>query len=313
MKPPLEPFKAIALFTPSGDFAYCKDTEKHKHWHVHLCSALQEALNLSEAPHFLLHGYKATVDVYWDPTQNQLQITATAMPAILQYRGLLNYLFQIPGTRWQVDTINEALCDPQLLKHYRQEFPQLWKFHDLMIPVMQRSIAQEPFSKVFSELLSAPSAEESTMTSSMISNALSPNQPPPATLSGHATTLSPTTPNSTRPLSEQSERSDPLEHLEHLSDPDRYILRLFVSHQSASTEAALRSLHRVLERSHLQPYTLQVIDISKYPEQAERDQVTATPTLLRVQPTPARRIVGSLENDDQLLHLLVGLDLADYA
>jgi circadian clock protein KaiB len=309
MKPPLEPFKAIALFTPGGDFAYCKDTEKHKHWHVHLCSALQEALNLSEAPHFLLHGYKATVDVYWNPTQNQLQINATAMPAILQYRGLLNYLFQIPGTRWQVDTINEALCDPQLLKQYRHEFPQLWEFHDLMIPVMQRSIAQEPFSAIFSEPLSAPSAEESTMTSIMTSIPLSQDhQPPQATLSSHASKLYPAKPNSTLPLSGQTE------HLsEQFPEPDRYILRLFVAHQSASTEAALRSLHRVLERSHLQPYTLQVIDISKYPEQAERDQVTATPTLLRVQPTPARRIVGSLENDDQLLHLLVGLDLADYA
>jgi circadian clock protein KaiB len=96
-------------------------------------------------------------------------------------------------------------------------------------------------------------------------------------------------------------------------DPDRCILRLFVAHHRTSTEVALRSLHRVLERSHLQPYTLQVIDISKDPEQAERDQVTATPTLLRVQPSPSRRIVGSFENDDQLLHLLVGLDLADYA
>ncbi len=285
MKPPLDPFKAIALFTPGGDFAYCKDTEKHKHWHVHLCSALQEALNLHEAPHFLLNGYKATVDVYWDPLQDQLQIVATAMPAILHYRGLLNYLFQIPGAQWQVDTIQEELCDPHLLEQYRQEFPQLWTFHDLMIPVMQRSIDPDPCSEPFSNLL----IEASTMK---------PIAPQRSHLAPHATRHGP----ESSPSSESQ-----------LLDPDRYILRLFVAHHSASTEVALRSLHRVLERSHLQPYTLQVIDISKDPEQAERDQVTATPTLLRVQPSPARRIVGNLENDDQLLHLLVGLDLADYA
>jgi circadian clock protein KaiB len=268
MKPPLEPFKAIALFTPGGDFAYCKDTEKQKHWHVHLCSALQEALHLPETPHFLLQAYKATVDVYWDPLQDRLQVTATAMPAVLQYRGLLNHLFQIPGTQWQVDSIQEDLCEKPLLQQYRQEFPQLWKFHDLVIPVTQRSTTPEIFVPSFY----TPYPEVDVMKTS----------------NSHY--------RGPKPL-----------------DREHYIFRLFVSHKGASTESALRNLHRVLERSHLQPYTLQVIDISKYPEQAERDQVTATPTLLRVQPQPTRRIVGNLENEDQLLHLLVGLDLADYA
>ncbi len=285
MKPPLEPLKAIALFTPSGDFAYCKDTEKQKHWHVHLCSALQEALHLSEPPHFLLQGYKATVDIYWDPSQDRLQVTATAMPAVLQYRGLLNHLFQIPGTQWQVDTIQEDLCEKSLLQQYRQEFPQLWKFHDLVIPVTQRSTSPEIFVPSFY----TPYPEVDAMNTSNSHR----RGPKPLHDSPSDRRHAPSAPQS--------------------ADGERYILRLFVSHKGASTESALRNLHRVLERSHLQPYTLQVIDISKYPEQAERDQVTATPTLLRVQPQPTRRIVGNLENDDQLLHLLIGLDLADYA
>jgi circadian clock protein KaiB len=285
MKPPLEPLKAIALFTPGGDFAYCKDTEKQKHWHVHLCSALQEALHLSETPHFLLQAYKATVDVYWDPLHDRLQVTATAMPAVLKYRGLLNHLFQIPGTQWQVDKIQEDLSDPSFLQQYRQEFPQLWKFHDLVIPVTQRSTSPDIFVPTFY----TPYPEVDAMkTSSRHRDPKSPSQ-------------------------SLSDRRTPAHVPPQSVDRERYILRLFVSHKGASTESALRNLHRVLERSHLQPYTLQVIDISKYPEQAERDQVTATPTLLRVQPQPTRRIVGNLENDDQLLHLLVGLDLADYA
>ena len=96
------------------------------------------------------------------------------------------------------------------------------------------------------------------------------------------------------------------------SQANHYVLRLFVSCRHSSTELALRNLHQALERSLVQPYTLQVVDISKHPEQAEYDQVTATPTLMRVHPLPLRRIIGHLENDDHLLHLLTQFDLENY-
>lgn len=273
----LSPFKAIALFTPGGDVAYCIDTDKRKHWHVHLCAALQEALNLSESPHFLLHYYKATVDAWWDSEQNALQITATAMPAVIQYRALLNHLFQIPGTPWQLDTIQSELCEASLLDQYQQDFPELWAFHDLILPVTQGVSSHSPLQ----EKTQMPTIERFRTTT-----------PKPA----------PTLPkNPIVPLPIPSEEPS-----------GRYILRLFVSCRHSSTESALRNLHRALERSMLQPYTLQVIDISKYPEQAEFDQVTATPTLLRVHPLPHRRLVGNLENEDQLLHLLAEVDLDTY-
>jgi circadian clock protein KaiB len=284
----LSPFKAIALFTPGGDVAYCIDTDKRKHWHVHLCAELQEALNLSESPHFLLHYYKATVDAWWDNEQNALQITATAMPAVIQYRALLNHLFQIPGTPWQLDTIQSDLCETSLLQQYQQDFPELWEFHDLILPVTQSppdsSLQETQMSTItMSTLATMPRTDTASRS---VNRSIAPSR-----------------------SSSQPPQSTP--HME----PDRsgrYVLRLFVSCRHSSTEAALRNLHRALERSMLQPYTLQVIDISKYPEQAEFDQVTATPTLLRVHPLPHRRLVGDLENEDQLLHLLAEVDLDTY-
>jgi circadian clock protein KaiB len=59
----------------------------------------------------------------------------------------------------------------------------------------------------------------------------------------------------------------------------------------------------VLEQSLSHPYTLKVIDVSQHPEQAELDQVSATPTLVKVYPRPVRRIVGDLDNVDQLLRI----------
>lgn len=83
-----------------------------------------------------------------------------------------------------------------------------------------------------------------------------------------------------------------------------YVLRLFVSGHSLTTERILKVLHQLLEEHLRQPYTLKVIDVRKHPEQAEADQVTATPTLVKVWPEPMRRIVGELDNPTLLLQVL---------
>ena len=84
-----------------------------------------------------------------------------------------------------------------------------------------------------------------------------------------------------------------------------FVLRLFVSGHSASTELILRKLHHTLETTLQEPYTLKVIDVYRNPEQAEADQITATPTLLKVWPRPTKRIVGNLDNMEQFLTILV--------
>ncbi len=88
------------------------------------------------------------------------------------------------------------------------------------------------------------------------------------------------------------------------TNPQGYVLRLFVSGHSMATERTLHKIHALLERSLNQPYTLKVIDVTQHPEQAEIDHVTATPTLVRAWPQPTRRIVGNLDHADQLLGML---------
>jgi circadian clock protein KaiB len=86
-----------------------------------------------------------------------------------------------------------------------------------------------------------------------------------------------------------------------------YVLRLFVSGYSATTQRTLEALHQVLENSLGHPYSLKVIDIFKHPEQAEANQILATPTLVRVWPQPVRRIVGDLENIQRVLQVLTAV------
>lgn len=83
-----------------------------------------------------------------------------------------------------------------------------------------------------------------------------------------------------------------------------YVLRLFVSGQGPATERTLYKLHTLLETQLPAPYTLKVIDIFKYPDQAEANQVLATPTLLKVWPRPVRRIVGDMEDQATILRVL---------
>jgi circadian clock protein KaiB len=86
--------------------------------------------------------------------------------------------------------------------------------------------------------------------------------------------------------------------------PQGYGLRLFVAGYNQRTENILEKLHQILEASLDQPYTLSVIDIIKYPEEAETYQILATPTLLKTHPLPEKRLVGNLDTLNHLLWLL---------
>lgn len=88
------------------------------------------------------------------------------------------------------------------------------------------------------------------------------------------------------------------------SQSQGYVLRLYVSGHSLATLRTLEKLHQLLERSSPYPYTLKVIDVLKHPEQAEVDQISATPTLIRIWPEPVRRLVGELSDVNTILQLL---------
>ncbi|MDX2212186.1 MAG: circadian clock KaiB family protein [Oculatellaceae cyanobacterium bins.114] len=243
-----EIFKGIALFTPGGDLVYCIDPHKRDRWHVQLCATLQEMLGLGELPHFLSPFYAATVDRWLNPQTQQIETYAEASPLVLRYQGLLNAIFGLDDVIWQAIPGLEDMCDPVVISTYQNQFPQLWKNHELVVQLDQiKASTAQPHSKS-SNLLWSPVA------------------------------VTPTT--------------------------QGYVLRLYVSGNSAATERILQHLHQLLERSLKHPYTLKVVDIYKHPDMAESDQIAATPTLVKVYPPPVRRIVGDLDNVSKILQIL---------
>lgn len=80
-------------------------------------------------------------------------------------------------------------------------------------------------------------------------------------------------------------------------------LRLYVAGGSPNSLKALANLRALAAR--LPPgYHLEVVDVFEHPEQAERDGVLVTPTLLKLSPAPLGRIVGTLTNPELVLHAL---------
>ncbi len=89
-------------------------------------------------------------------------------------------------------------------------------------------------------------------------------------------------------------------------EPDSWNLRLYVAGQTPKSLVAFSNLKRLCEEHLSGRYQIEIVDLSKQPHLAQKDQIVALPTLVRKLPTPIKRIIGDLSN---LERVMVGLDL----
>ena len=85
-----------------------------------------------------------------------------------------------------------------------------------------------------------------------------------------------------------------------------YVLKLYVAGNTPNSVRALKTLRTILEKDFQGVYALKVIDVLKNPQLAEEDKILATPTLSKVLPLPVRKIIGDLNDREQVL---IDLDL----
>jgi circadian clock protein KaiB len=81
----------------------------------------------------------------------------------------------------------------------------------------------------------------------------------------------------------------------------RYVLRLYTSGTTPRSACAIRNLKRICEARLRGRYQLAVIDIYQQPGLAQDDQIIATPTLIKEEPSPRRVMVGDFSRDDRVL------------
>jgi circadian clock protein KaiB len=88
--------------------------------------------------------------------------------------------------------------------------------------------------------------------------------------------------------------------------PVQWEMRLYTAGQSPKSIAAYTNLKAICEDYLPGQYHIEVIDLLVNPKLSRDEQIVAIPTLMRVLPSPIRKIIGDLSNTEQTL---VGLQL----
>ena len=89
-------------------------------------------------------------------------------------------------------------------------------------------------------------------------------------------------------------------------EEEKWELRLYVAGRTTKSVTAISNLKKYCEVHLKGKYVLEVIDLIENPQLGEGDQILAIPTLVRKVPSPIRKIIGDLSNEEKVL---VGLDI----
>lgn len=87
-------------------------------------------------------------------------------------------------------------------------------------------------------------------------------------------------------------------------------LALYVAGATRRSASAIANLRRLVDGRLEGRVDLEVIDVYQQIERAREADVFGAPTLVRIEPRPARRVVGDLSDEARVLRAL-GLEAAD--
>ena len=90
------------------------------------------------------------------------------------------------------------------------------------------------------------------------------------------------------------------------AEPERYLLRLYVTGTTPNSIRAIANLQKICEEYIPAGYDLEVIDLYQQPHLASGDGIIAVPTLVKHAPEPVKRIIGDMSDIERVLH---GLNL----
>ncbi len=82
---------------------------------------------------------------------------------------------------------------------------------------------------------------------------------------------------------------------------EKVILTLYVAGSTPRSERAIENIHRIVSDFLKGDCGIEVIDVLEEPGKAEDARILVTPTLVREEPRPERRIVGDLSDTEKVL------------
>lgn len=83
-----------------------------------------------------------------------------------------------------------------------------------------------------------------------------------------------------------------------------YILRLYVTGSAPNSVRAVHNARSLCAHHLAGRHELEIIDIYQRPEASQAAQIVAAPTLIRLHPTPVRRVIGDLSDVTKVLAAL---------
>ncbi|HET9472645.1 MAG TPA: circadian clock KaiB family protein [Steroidobacteraceae bacterium] len=86
------------------------------------------------------------------------------------------------------------------------------------------------------------------------------------------------------------------------SENPRYVLRLFVTGMTPRSTRAIRAVRALCKQRLKDRFVLEIVDVYQQPQMTRGEQIVATPTLIKYQPAPLRRIVGDMSDTHRLCH-----------
>jgi circadian clock protein KaiB len=78
-------------------------------------------------------------------------------------------------------------------------------------------------------------------------------------------------------------------------------LRLYVAGQSTKSLHAFANLQSLCDEHLAGHYEIEIIDLVERPSLARSDDIVAIPTLVRLSPSPLRKIIGDLSDTARVL------------
>jgi circadian clock protein KaiB len=85
---------------------------------------------------------------------------------------------------------------------------------------------------------------------------------------------------------------------------EHFKFRLFVDGKSANAAQAIANLNRLCHERLPDRHEIEIVDVTLQPKWALTDGILLTPTLVKLEPLPIRKIVGTLSQMQPLLHAL---------
>ncbi len=85
---------------------------------------------------------------------------------------------------------------------------------------------------------------------------------------------------------------------------DKLVLQLYVSGMSLKSMEAIENIKLLCDKHLKEAFTLEIIDIYKHPELAAEQHIVFSPSLIKLQPSPKKMLIGTLSDTEKVIRAL---------